>query len=51
MTLHAGDSLSAPSRTVTLEGQGMESGMFSRVPVEVRAEGTSNIVIEYVGTK
>lgn len=51
MRLHAGESVAAPSRTISLERRGMEPGMLSTVPVEVRVEGTSNIVFEYVGAK
>ena len=51
MTLHAGESVAAPSRTISLERRGMESGMLSRVPVEVRVEGTTNIVFEYSGAR
>ena len=48
LILHAGETVAAPSQTVTLERRGMESGMLSRVPVEVRVEGTTNIVFEYL---
>ena len=50
-TLHAGETVAAPSRTVTLERTGMESGMLSTVPVEVRVEGGSNILFEYSGVR
>ena len=51
VTLHAGETVAAPSRTVTLERKGMESGMLSTVPVDVRVEGASNIVFEYTGVR
>lgn len=51
LTIHAGDSVSAPSRTVTLDRRDVGSDMPSRVPVEVRVEGVTNIVFEYSGDK
>ena len=51
LILHAGETVAAPSRTVTLERRGMVPGMLPRVPVEVRVEGGTNIVFEYSGAK
>ena len=51
LVLHAGATVEAPSRTVTLERRGMESGILSTVPVEVRVGGTANIVFEYSGER
>jgi len=51
LTLHAGEALAALSRTVALESRSIQSGMLPRVAVEVRVEGTTNIVFEYSGTR
>lgn len=49
ITIHAEDP-TVPSQTMTLERRGMEPGMLSTVPVEVRVDATSKeIVFEYTG--
>jgi hypothetical protein len=40
LTVHAGDTSAAPSKTIPLESRGLQPGSPPRVPVEVRAEGT-----------
>ena len=50
MILHAGETVAAPSRTVILERRGLQSGMLSRVPVEVIVEGITNILFKYSET-
>lgn len=40
LTIHAGDTTSAPSKTITLESRGLQPGRPPRIPIEVRAEGT-----------
>lgn len=51
ITLHAGESDAAPSRTVTLEKRNMQSGNPSIVAAEARVENGTNILFEYVGGK
>jgi hypothetical protein len=49
ITSHAEDP-TVPSQTMILERRGMEPGMLSTVPVEVRFDETSkDIVLEYTG--
>ncbi len=51
ITLYAGETEAAPSRTVTLEKRNMQPGNPGTVAAEVRAENGTNIVFDYAGAK
>ena len=51
ITLHAGETVAVPARTVTLEKRDLQPGNPSRVAAEVRVENGTNLVFDYAGAK